>query len=138
MVFYSQITICDSESNYLTQVYALKMIDRHIKGLSIAHLNIQGQLNKIDQIRYLLVKHRFIILHLSETLLTPKIVTELVSIPGYNIVGRLGGGLVTFIESSLSYKPISDLNSILCETMTIKISPSHCKPFLTTAIYPTP
>ena len=116
------------------------MMDRHIKGLSIAHLNIRGLLNKIDQIRYLLVKHKFSILHLSETFLTSKIVTELVSIPGYNIVrrdrvGRLGGGLVTFIESSLPYKPISDLNGILSETMTIKISPGHCKPFLTTAIY---
>ena len=119
------------------------MMDRHIKGLSIAHLNIRGLLNKIDQIRYLLVKHKFSILHLSETFLTSKIVTELVSIPGYNIVrrdrvGRLGGGLVTFIESSLPYKPISDLNSILSETMTIKISPGHCKPFLTTAIYRPP
>ena len=119
------------------------MMDRQIKGLSIAHLNIRGPLNKIDQIRYLLVKHRFSILHLSETFSTSKIVPELVSIPGYNIVrrdrvGRLVGGIVTFIEFSLPYKPISVLNSTLSETMTIKISSGHCKPFPTTAIYHPP
>ena len=113
------------------------------KGFTIAHLNIRGLLNKIDQVRYLLAKHKFKILHISETFLTSNVDTNLVNIPGYytirrDRVGKIGGGLVTFIESSLSYVLLSDLNDILPETLNIKISPRHCRPFFTTAVYRPP
>ena len=113
------------------------------RGLTIAHLNIRGLLNKIDNIRYLLDTHKIKVFHVSETFLTQSIDTQLLHIPNYYIVrrdrtGKLGGGVVSYIHSSIKFSRLFDLDSTLPESLTIKINQPHSKPFITSAVYRPP
>ena len=118
-------------------------MDKRSKGFTIAHINVRGLLNKIDQIRLLVNNYKFKILHVSETFLTKNTVSNLISIPDYNIVrrdrlGKHGGGLVSYVHSSVAYKILENLNNLLPETISLEISIPHSKPFLTLAIYRPP
>ena len=113
------------------------------KGLTIAHLNVRGLLNKVDQIRHLLNNYKFKILHISETFLTTNIVTNLICISGYNIVrrdrkGQHGGGLVSYVHNSIPFTAITDLDKLLPESLSLLITLPHSKAFITTAIYRPP
>ena len=87
--------------------------------------------------------HQFKIIHISETFLNNNITSSLVSIPNYNMyrrdrVGKQGGGLISYVHSSLIHSPLPDLDTLMPETLSIKISPPHSKPFITMAIYRPP
>lgn len=112
-------------------------------GLSIAHLNIRGLLNKIDHVQCLINKYNFKIFHISETLLNNSIDTQLLHIPNYTIqrrdrVGKQGGGVLTYISSSVNFQLLADLDIILSESITIQISQPCTKPFITSVVYRAP
>ena len=71
----------------LSQITASKR-----KGLTIAHINICGLINKIDQVRHLLVKNNIKILHILKTYLLPNnidsIDSNVFNIPNYNLAHR--------------------------------------------------
>lgn len=112
-------------------------------GISIAHLNIRGLLNKIDEIKYLLVKYGYKIFHLCETFLTPAISDSLLSIPNYNFihndrVGKKGGGVLSYIHSSLNFSILDKPDHLISETLIIKITPKAAKSFITSVVYRRP
>ena len=78
------------------------LINMH--GLKIAHLNINGLLNKMSEIRFLLQRMRFDILGLTETHLNSKTDNDQISVGGYKMVrkdrkcGNSWGGCVTYYK----------------------------------------
>ena len=56
------------------------------QGLKVAHLNVNGLLNKMSEIRFLLQETRFDILGLTETHLNNKIEDDQISVDGYKMV----------------------------------------------------
>ena len=61
---------------------------RMLRGFKIAHLNINRIVNKLDHVKELVQKYSFDILTLSETWLTPNIMDNEISIPGYVLVRK--------------------------------------------------
>ena len=64
-------------------------------------------------------------------------------IPDYVIqrrdrIGRQGGGVLTYVHSSIDFISLPDLDNILSESITIKISQPYSKPFLTSVVYRPP
>ena len=58
------------------------------QGLKVAHLNVNGLLNKMSEIRFLLQETRFDILGLTETHLNNKIEDDQISVDGYKMVHK--------------------------------------------------
>ena len=115
------------------------MATRHL-GFSIAHLNIRGLVSKMDEIRLILINHQFKVLHISETFLSSAIDNQLLHIPNYSIIrrdrpGRHGGGVLSYIHSSINFTVLHDMEAILPEALAILISQKFCKPFITSVIY---
>jgi hypothetical protein len=69
-------------------------------------------------------------------MLEPDFPKELISIYGYNWIGRdrnrYGGGIGFYIRDTLNYRVRSDLNNTDIEVLTIEISKYKTKPFLVT------
>ena len=112
-------------------------------GLSIAHINIRGIINKLDELKLIIETHNLKILHVCETFLTPSISSHVLNIPNFSIIrrdriGRHGGGILTYIHNSLQFTAQSHLDNILPEALTIKITQPSAKPFLTSVIYRPP
>ena len=112
-------------------------------GLVIAHLNIRGIVNKMDELKLHISQLNIKILHLSETFLSPATDSKVLNIPGYNLlrkdrVNRQGGGVLTYLHSSLNYTLINELDDPRLESLSIKISQPHATPFITTVIYRPP
>lgn len=67
----------------------------------------------------------------------------MLGIHGYNTVrrdreGRHGGGVLTYIHTSLNYSVISHLEPTLSEALSIRIMQHSAKPFITSVIYRPP
>ena len=112
-------------------------------GLPIAHLNIRGLCNKVDEIRLHIAKHNLKILHLSETFLTSNLDSQMLFIPDFSIVrrdrdGRHGGGVLTYIHSTVNYSVLSHLEDTLSESLSILVTHPSSKPFITSVIYRPP
>ena len=83
------------------------------RGLHFAHQNARSLCNKFDTVRTQLMEDKYSILTISETWLTPKHNTTMVSVPGYTLLrkdrevchprGNLkkGGGVAMYINSNL-------------------------------------
>ena len=72
-------------------------------GFSIGHLNIRGLTSKVDEIRYLLFKHKFKVFCVSETFLGKRNSDVYYTLPNYEIVRRdrgqsNGGGLLSYLH----------------------------------------
>ena len=71
----------------------------------------------------------------NETRLKPDFLKELISINGYNWIGRdrnrHGGGIGFYIRDTLNYSVRSDLNNIQIEVLSIEISKYKTKPVTT-------
>ena len=82
------------------------------------------------------------ILAINETRLKPDFPKELISINGYNWIGRdknrHGGGIGFYIRETLSYRVRSALNNTQIEVLTIEISKYKTEPFLVTTWYRPP
>lgn len=90
---------------------------RHFPGLKIAHLNVNGLLSKILDIRALLSSIKFDILAITESHLNNNISNIDITIAGYKIArndrkdGRKGGGSVIYFADHLDAYERSDINS---------------------------
>lgn len=112
-------------------------------GITIAHLNIRGLLNKLDELKYHVHKLNIDILHVSETLLTSNTDSKLVNIPGYNMIrrdreGRRGGGVLSYIHNSINFSHLTNLCNTLSESISIIICQPKAKPFITSVVYRPP
>ena len=109
---------------------------RLIRGLRIAHLNVNRLVNKIDSIKELFSIY-FDILALTETWLTPDITNDEIYISGYsiilrdrqNIVKSCGGGTLVFVRDSILFVVKSDLinNNTDFESIWLELRRPYCK-----------
>ena len=89
----------------------------NMQGLKVPHLNVNGLLNKMSEIRFLLQKTRFDILGLTETHLNNKIEDDQISVDGYKMVrkdrecGNSWGGCVMYYKNCLNVIERDDICS---------------------------
>ena len=77
------------------------------KGLHFMHLNINGLLNKIDELRYIARSSNAAVIGITETKLGNTVYDSEVTVDGYNIVrndrNRNGGGVACYIRNSICF-----------------------------------
>ena len=114
----------------------------NMRGLKIGHLNTNGLLNKIDDIRILLGQSQLDILALCESKLTHEISDIDVSIPNYNLFrldrDRHGGGVLIYCHTNFSMSVLPKLNSRTYESLWVKIKQKKQKPFYISVTYRSP
>ena len=115
-----------------------------LKGLKFGHLNCNGLLGKIIEVKALLFAVKFDILAISETHLRSSIKDSSIFIPGYKIArrdrsdGRKGGGsLIYYAEDLNAYerKDLSDKSPIEAAWVDISL---HSQQLLVGSIYRPP
>ena len=84
----------------------VRRLNTNTKHLKIAHLNIRGLRNKVDEIRILLKLCRFNIFGITETHLKSEIADGEIEIENYNFIRRdrperQGGGCIIYYRKSL-------------------------------------
>ena len=111
---------------------------RHFPGFKVAHLNVNGLLSKILDIRALLSSIKFDILAITESHLNDNISNNVINIAGYKIArndrkdGRKGGGSVIYFADHLDAYERYDINSHISLEATwidITIKSQLCKHF---------
>lgn len=114
------------------------------KGLKIGHLNVNGLLSKIHDVKVLLFALKLDVLAISETHLRCKTKDEDIYIPGYKIArrdrsdGRKGGGSLIYFSEVLNAYGSSDFSSNSClEDTWIDLS-FHSQRLLIGSIYRPP
>ena len=116
----AQVPIIEENNNLQSHV---KLIPKN-RGFKIACLNITSLHKHIDELRICLNDREVDILAINETRLDPDFPKELISIYGYNWIGRdrnrHGGGIGFYIRDTLNYRVRSDLNNILLKYLNIK------------------
>ena len=113
------------------------------KGIKIGHINIRGITKKLDELKLLISSKDFKILHICETFLKPSIPSNFLHISGFNLIRRdrldkHGGGVLTYVHHSLPFQHLNLIQTLLPETITLKISQPHTKPFILSVIYRPP
>ncbi len=115
------------------------------RGLKVLHLNINGLLGKIDQIRLLLTEtgYNIHIFQVTESHLDDSIPDSLVSVCGYNVLrrdrkGGPGGGVCIYIRNDLNYLRRLDLEKDEIETLVIEIFIKYSKSLLVSVVYRPP
>ena len=77
------------------------------KGLHFMHLNINGLLNKIDELRYIARSSNAAVIGITETKLGNTVYDSEVTVDGYNIVrndrNRNGGGVACYIRNNICF-----------------------------------
>ena len=77
------------------------------KGIHFIHLNVNGILPKIDEIRYIAKPTNGTVIGLSETKLDNTVFSSELEIEGYDLVrsdrSRRRGGVACFVKNSISY-----------------------------------
>ena len=92
---------------------------RLVRGLKIAHLNVNRLVNKLDGVHELMSTYNFDVLTLSETWLSSNISDREVTIPGYTLVRKdrngstklNGGGVLFYIRDNIPFTVKKDLSS---------------------------
>ena len=112
-------------------------------GFSIGHLNIRGLTSKVDEIRYLLFKHKFKIFCVSETFLGKRNSDVYYTLPNYEIVRRdrghsNGGGLLCYLHSTVSFRVIQSIDCKNVECVILRIMPTGARPFIVLFVYRPP
>ena len=101
------------------------------KGLHFMHLNINGLLNKIDELRYIARSSNAAVIGITETKLDNTVYDSEVTVDGYNIVrndrNRNGGGVACYIRNNNYFNMktcISDnIENILIDLLFPKTKP---------------
>jgi hypothetical protein len=100
----AQVPIIEENNNLKSHV---KLIPKN-RGFKIACLNITSLHKHIDELRIFLNEREVDILAINETRLEPDFQKELISIYGYNWIGRdrnrHGGGIGFYIRDTLNYR----------------------------------
>ena len=118
---------------------------KDIKGIKMAHPNVQSIRNKVDLLRLELINDKvFDILTLSETWLNDSISDTEIQMPEYSVVckdrseNKLGGGTIIYIRDGLPFNICTDLNTDENECLWIRISRPKCKPIFLYCVYRPP
>ena len=109
-------------------------------------MNINRLLNKVDEVRELLIKYKLDILALSEMWLTTDISDDEINIPGYliarkdrfNLSKLHGGGVMFYVRENIHFTLRADLTPSDSEYIWIEITRRNCKPLLVASIYKPP
>lgn len=86
-----------------------------MNGLKLAHININGLLNKLSGIKFLLLEKKLDILTITESHLSPGIKDEQIKIAGFNmarkdrIIGNNWGGCLIYYSDTLTALERGDL-----------------------------
>ena len=113
------------------------------KGFKFACLNINGLLTHIDQLRVLMMEHKFDVMAINETKLNATTADGLVHIQDY-VLERSdrhfngGGGVALYIKNNINYVIRNDLMPEDLEMMTIEILKPNAKSFLVATWYRPP
>ena len=104
------------------------------KGLSIASLNVNSLLAKIDEVR-LLTKNKCIdILAVNETKIDSKVDDQLIAIDDFSLMrhdrNRPGGGVAIYVRNTVGYRPRQDFPNKSLEIICIEVKPPHSNPFI--------
>lgn len=110
--------------------------------LCIAHLNINGLRNKIDDINHILTLHQIHVLALSETKISDIVQDDKLGIRGYNLyrtdrVGP-GGGVALYIDEQITQEKYTELRSAHAEMIWVEIHLPDDKPVLVGCCYVSP
>ena len=122
------------------------------KGLKIVHLNVRSIIKKVDQLRLYLTDSNIDIVTISESWLKSYAHSNLVSIPGFELLrqdraaqvksNKRGGGLLTYMNCKYSslYEPLNDLDASneFIEAQWVLIHRPHCKNIVTCNVYRPP
>ena len=112
---------------------------KHVKGLTMIHLNIRSLLNNIEELRMFINENKPDVVTLSETWLDKDILDEEININQYNLErkdhNRNGGGTAIYIQERLLYQTIevNDLEIVLCS-----IRPLRSRPIIIGSVYRSP
>lgn len=119
--------------------------DLRRKGLKILHLNANGILSKLEQIRILLTEtnRNAHVLKITETHLDTSVPDSLISISGYTNTRRdrsngPGGGLCIYIRNDLNWQRRYDLEKDEIEMVVIEIFIKCAKSLILSAVYRPP
>ena len=120
---------------------AVKLIPKK-RGFKIACLNTTSLYKHIDELGICTNDCEVDIQAINKTRLEHDFPKKLISIDGYNWVGRdrneHGGGIGFYIRDTLNYRVRLDLNNTQIEVLTIEISKYKTKSFLVTTWYRPP
>ncbi|CAB3981891.1 RNA-directed DNA polymerase from transposon BS [Paramuricea clavata] len=90
---------------------------RSLKGFRVGHINIASLVKHIDELKIYLEKEPFDILSINESRLDETISTDVVSIPGYEMIvknrNRVGGGVAIYYCSVLNVMNRQDFQRML-------------------------
>ena len=119
---------------------------RLLRGLKIAHLNVNRLVNKLDGVRKLMSTNIFDVLALSDTWLSLKISDCEVTIPGYSAVRKdrngsaklNGGGVLLYTRDNIPFTVKNELAANNEELLWIEMNRPKCKPLLIAATYKPP
>ena len=115
---------------------------RSLKGFRVGHINIASLVKHIDELKIYLEKEPFDILSINESRLDETISTDVVSIPGYEMIvknrNRVGGGVAIYYRSVLNVMNRQDLIPANVEAVCLKVTRPKSKPILITSVYRPP
>ena len=99
--------------------------------------------NKIDEVKYLIQKHNFKILGLTETLLSSNLNSTPFEVADYALVirereNRCGGVVLCYVHMSYEYDILTELDKYLDESITVLIKPKFQKLLVLSIIYRPP
>ena len=88
---------------------------QRVRGLKIAHLNLQSLRPKIEQVRILMAEHKIHLLTMSETWLHDGINDAEISVENYTLIrndrkGDNHGGVACYISNDITHRVITGLN----------------------------
>ena len=111
------------------------------KGLHFMHLNINGLLNKIDELRYIARSSNAAVIGITETKLGNTVYDSEVTVDGYNIVrndrNRNGGGVACYIRNNICFNRKNCLSDNI-ENIFIDLLFPKTKPISVGIIYKPP
>jgi exonuclease III len=112
------------------------------QNVCVAHLNINSLLLKKDQISVLLSSCNIDILCLNETKLDESISDDELLMTNFNIIRRdrtrHGGGIVIYINNTIKYNVVNDLNCENIEVLWLEVILPKLEPFLLCSVYKPP
>ena len=113
-----------------------------IKGFSIASLNVNSLLDKIDEVR-LLAKNKCIdICTVSETKIDDKVDYQLIAIDDFSLIGndrnRQGGGVALYVRNTVGSRLRQGFPNKSLEIICVEVETPHSNPVIDIAWYRPP
>ena len=110
---------------------------RQRKRLTMASLNVNSLITKIDEIRLLVKNEKIDILAINETKIDHKIDDRLVSLGDFCLCrydrSKQGGGVALYVRNTVRFEPREDLPNKSLELICIEVEPPNSNPFVVIA-----